>query len=287
MIKITKITFNLQVARSDCPACDIVEDHDHDVKEMQKWAEDKIKRPGGDDEFRRNKKFYDVWNNHQKCSYTIEWAEKTFKQEFPLFESSFTQFPPGQIFIDNMAKNTRARDLEEKHKNKPFKDWPEIDQINYNNRIDCTGQYLISKAIAKEINTQTNPQHPAMNILGFKLEDAPNHAYYGKRHHPKPKLEPKHNIMTLIPHQKKLEVVFSQVKTIKKITEDDLKTLIKEALEQTRWSFHIFLTLMKDIGAEEVLNLHFRTMAIFPETEKPSSLCHECNQKIIFRSEIR
>ena len=211
----TKITFNLQMAGLDCIACSIVEDHDYDVKEMQKYAEDKTKRPGGDDEWRRNRKFYEVCKNNHKDSYTVEWAEKMLIKEFPRFESSFTQFPPGQIFVDNMAKTTRARDLEEKHKNKLFEDWPEIDQINYNHRIECTGEHLISKAIAKEINTQTKPQHPAMNIQGFKLEYTPNHEYYGKRFHPKPKLEPNHNIMTLIPHQKKLEVVFSQVKTTK------------------------------------------------------------------------
>ena len=289
-----------------CLAHPILEHHDKEVEKLLKYAQDPIQRPGRSDDWRKNdicqvSTIANVWE-----TYSVEEAEKRFIKEFPGFGSCLTKFPPGPIYDDTLAKTeptTRARDLEEKHKGKLLKDWPGSDQGNYHVRTGEMGEVISARAITREIQNQTElqmqPSHPSMNIQGFPLKyalknhlDPPTdlHAKYGKRKKladPTPVIQSEHDLMTFIPNDDKLEVVFSQVKTSNKFTDDVLKKKIADALEQTRRDLDSFLQLLPDIGAKEVLNIQFRTLAIFPETEKPSSLCSVCDQKLVFRSDIR
>ena len=289
-----------------CLAHPILEHHDKEVEVLLKYAQDPIQRPGRSNDWRKDD-FCKLWLTPKVWEpYSVEKAEKRFIKEFPGFGSSLTKFPPGPIYDDKLAKKeptTRARDLEEKHKGKLLRDWPGSDQGNYNVRTGEMGEVITARAITKEIQNQTElqmqPSHPSMNIQGFPLKYALKNQLnpetdlqfkYGKGKkiaQPTPVIQSEHDLVTFIPNDDKIEVVFSQVKTSNKFTDDVLKKKITDALEQTRRDLDSFLQLLPDIGATEVRNFDFKTLAIFPETDRPSSLCSDCDQKLIFRSDIR
>ena len=287
-----------------CHCCNITDNHEGIMKQMLvKAASD---RPAVPSDFRQRA----VCNVRTPLGfdpYTVETAEQKFVNDFTEWDSTKTNCPPGSIHEDKMANKTpttRAKDLEEKHRGKQLKDWPKLDRGDFVNRIGDMGEFLSAKAIQKELENQTRPDHPALTVTGFKMFEY----LQGTRRRigdvtPSPENliseqmfdattgyqtvlgSTEHDIVTVIPNNDKLEVVFGQVKTIDNITDEIIRKKMTGALEQTRRDAQAFLKILPDISVSEV---RFRTLVFLPASEKPTSdLCSRCEQVVVFRSDLR
>ena len=166
-----------------------------------------------------------------------------------------------------------------------------------------SGEFLVANAITKEIKNQTKPNHPAMTVTGFRMYDClqgktknkkgvvpvlsnllRDSMFDGSTKLTTPFGSTEHDIVSVIPNNDKLEVIFGQVKTIENITDAVMKSKMSDALGQTRKDVEAFLKALPDIC---VTKTNFTTIAVLPASEKASSnLCSSCERIIVFRSDI-